>query len=103
MLSKMSNSEEQREFAEARRKALLDYNTNMIGAREEGFAEGYAEGITEGQNTIMRAMLIEFAEFKFDELPEWASNIINAIPPNEVSKMMTQAVAATMLEEWLKT
>ena len=44
MLSKMSSSDEQRQYAEARRKAILDYNTNMHGAREEGIAEGIEKG-----------------------------------------------------------
>ena len=39
-MSSVNNFDEQRALAESRRKALLDYNTNMEGAWEEGKAEG---------------------------------------------------------------
>ena len=54
MLTKMSSSDEQRALADDRRKALLDYNTNMEGAweggKKEGFTIGKDEGIEIGKN-----------------------------------------------------
>jgi len=48
MLAKMSSSDEQRALADARRKAILDYNTNMEGAWEEGKKQGLEQGIEQG-------------------------------------------------------
>lgn len=42
---------------EARRKAKLDYNTNMLVSRDKGRAEGKAEGKAEGRIESARAML----------------------------------------------
>ena len=48
MLVQMSSSSDEREKAESRRKALLDFNTNMEGAREEGLVEGEKRGVIKG-------------------------------------------------------
>ena len=50
MLTQMSNSDDQRAQAEARRKAILDYNTNIEGAWEDGKKEGVTEGIQLGRD-----------------------------------------------------
>ena len=61
MLSTISHSPTERELYEMRRKALLDYNTNMRGAREEGIREGLKEGI----ETVALNLLQEGAEVAF--------------------------------------
>ena len=43
ILSLISSDKEVQQLAEMREKALLDYNSNISGAREEGEAKGRAE------------------------------------------------------------
>jgi len=106
MLSKISSSEQQRQFAEDRRKALLDYNTNMEGAWEEGHQkgklEGKLEGKFEGEQTGKLEMLLEVCELKFKKLPDWAITQIKATPAEQFSQMLNQAMTAKTIEEWLK-
>lgn len=48
-LKMLTQTEEERERYEARRKAQLDYNTGLRAARIEGHIEGRTEGRTEGE------------------------------------------------------
>ncbi len=48
-LKTISRSPKSRELYEARRKAELDYNSNMNGAFRKGKAEGFEEGIEKGK------------------------------------------------------
>ena len=48
MLNRINQNPEERALIDARRKALLDYNTNMRGEREKGHRQGLAEGLERG-------------------------------------------------------
>ena len=48
MLNRINQNPEDWALIDARRKALLDYNTNMRGEREKGHREGLVRGRKEG-------------------------------------------------------
>ena len=48
MLNKINQNPAERALAEARRKGQLDYNSNMMGARQEGIEEGLEQGLEKG-------------------------------------------------------
>ena len=45
VITKMSQNTAKRSLVESRRKAILDYNTDMLGEREEGRKEGIELGV----------------------------------------------------------
>ena len=63
-LRKISASEEKRQLARMREKALLDWNSLQVDAREEGRQEGLAEGkqlgIEQGRHEGIREAQIQF-------------------------------------------
>lgn len=52
-LVKMSLDEKKRLQYEAREKAILDYRSNMEGARKRGFKQGIERGITQGEQSML--------------------------------------------------
>ena len=62
---------------EMRRKAKLDYNTNMLVSREMGRAEGKAEGLAEGEAKGLAASKMESARVMLE----------NNYPLEEISKI----------------
>jgi hypothetical protein len=79
-LKMLAQTDLERERYEARRKALLDYNTGLKVARMEGREEGHAEGRAEGE--ISRIHLCERLAWVTNtcsfqttgvELPAWGS------------------------------
>ena len=85
MLNAMSRDPKEREQCEARRKALLDYNSNMRGAREEG----------------RKDLLLELAAVKFDTLPAWAKEQINNASQKQIQEWSQTIFTAATLEMWL--
>ena len=50
-----------------RQIAIMDFNTNMKHAREEGQAEGRAEGRVEGENQLARLMTLLYEKGEDEE------------------------------------
>lgn len=50
-----------------RQMAIMDYNTNMRCAREDGLAEGKAEGKSEGEDRMARLMMFLYDKGEHEE------------------------------------
>jgi len=86
----LSQTDIERERYESRRKAQLDYNSGLKGARLEGKAEGLSEGLTKG-NKIGAIQLCErllrrsetpteqLQSLSLDELTKLADDLQNQI------------------------
>lgn len=48
-LKKMNLTETEEEIYEARQKAIWDYNSQMLAAKEDGFEQGRKEGLKQGK------------------------------------------------------
>lgn len=57
IIDEMSMDEKEWELYESRRLAIMDYNTGMIKAREEGEAKGREKGRKEKQLEIAKRLL----------------------------------------------
>ena len=58
-LVKMSQDDKKRLQYEAREKAILDYRSNMEGARKRGYQHGMTQGIERGRIQGGQAMLVQ--------------------------------------------
>ena len=68
-LGSISQTREERHRALARERAVLDYNTNIQAAREEGIVLGEMKGIVQGEIKILTRLI----QKKFGQpLPDWA-------------------------------
>ena len=57
-----------------RQIAIMDFNTNMKHAREEGQAEGRAEGRVEGENQLARLMTLLYEKGETEEARQVVMN-----------------------------
>ena len=90
-LEQMSQTKEERLRALARERAVWDYNTDIITAREEGLEEGMQKGREEGMKIFLRSMI----ETKFGQpLPDWVLSRLRAATPEQLQQWgvsLTQA------------
>src|SRR5580698_8901773 len=77
----LSQTDIERERYEARRKAQLDYNSGLKGARLEGKAEGKAEGLAEGKIGV-----IQFCE-RLLRRPETLTEQLQSLSLDELIKL----------------
>ena len=98
MLSEMSQDPDERALYEMRRKAMLDYNTNIEGAREEGREEGLEEGREEG---ALR-MLLTIAESQFGVLSMPTLERLKHCDVEQIDRLSKALLGAYSLEDWLK-
>ena len=122
MIDRLSQTPSEKEMIENRRRALLDYNTDMRGAREEGLeeglekgrAEGRAQGLAEGiEQGIEQGIekghlegkvnsLLVVAQARFGPLPEWAKDRIAQANEAELDRWLKNIFNDESLENLLK-
>ena len=56
-LKRMNLTETEEEVYEARQKAIWDYNSQMLAAKEDGFEKGKEEGLKVGKISIVKKLL----------------------------------------------
>ena len=83
-LEQMSQTKEERLRALARERAVWDYNTDIITAREEGLEEGMQKGLQQGmkkgREEGMKIFLRSMIETKFGQpLPDWVLSRLRAV------------------------
>ncbi|WGL60148.1 hypothetical protein QEJ31_00835 [Pigmentibacter sp. JX0631] len=69
---------------EARRKYELDYNTDMDGAREEGFAKGKNEGVQIGEYKRNKEIVLNLLANHF---PIEMISKLTDLPISEIEKL----------------
>lgn len=69
----VSNDREQRILADQRHRAILDYNSDLFDAKEEGFEEGLEEGLEKG---IKKGIKKGKDEGKWEEKMAVAKNLL---------------------------
>jgi predicted transposase/invertase (TIGR01784 family) len=85
-LKMLTQTDEERERYEARRKAQLDYNTGMKVARMEGRDEGRAEGRVEGRAEGEKIGIIHFCE-RLLQRPQTATEQLLALSLEDLTRI----------------
>ena len=107
-LEQMSQTKEERLRALARERAVWDYNTDIITAREEGLEEGIQkgreegrqEGRQEGREEGMKIFLRSMIETKFGQpLPDWVLSRLRAATPEQLQQWGISLTQAQRLED----
>ncbi len=107
-LEQMSQTKEERLRALARERAVWDYNTDIITAREEGLEEGIQkgreegrqEGREEGREEGMKIFLRSMIETKFGQpLPDWVLSRLRAATPEQLQQWGISLTQAQRLED----
>jgi|GEM_PF-2542586 len=111
-LEQMSQTKEERLRALARERAVWDYNTDIITAREEGREEGIQkgreegrqegrqEGREEGREEGMKIFLRSMIETKFGQpLPDWVLSRLRAATPEQLQQWGISLTQAQRLED----
>ncbi len=107
-LEQMSQTKEERLRALARERAVWDYNTDIITAREEGLEEGIQkgreegrqEGREEGREEGMKIFLRSMIETKFGQpLPDWVLLRLRAATPEQLQQWGISLTQAQRLED----
>ena len=87
-LEQMSQTKEERLRALARERAVWDYNTDIITAREEGREEG--------MQTLLRTLI----EARFGQpLPDWVLSRLRAATPEQLQQWGVSLTQAQRLED----
>ena len=95
-LEQMSQTKEERLRALARERAVWDYNTDIITAREEGLEEGMQKGREEGMKIFLRSMI----ETKFGQpLPDWVLSRLRTATPEQLQQWGVSLTQAQRLED----
>jgi len=95
-LEQMSQTKEERLRALARERAVWDYNTDIITAREEGLEEGMQKGREEGMKIFLRSMI----ETKFGQpLPDWVLSRLRTATPDQLQQWGVSLTQAQRLED----
>jgi flagellar biosynthesis/type III secretory pathway protein FliH len=81
-LKMLSQTDTERERYESRRKAQLDYNSDMKAARLDGKAEGKAEGLAEGKFIGV----IQFCE-RLLQCPETPMERLHSLSLEELTRL----------------
>ena len=90
-LEQMSQTKEERLRALARERAVWDYNTDIITAREEGREEGIQ---------AMRTLLRTLIEARFGQpLPDWVLSRLRAATPEQLQQWGVSLTQAQRLED----
>ena len=107
-LEQMSQTKEERLRALARERAVWDYNTDIITAREEGLEEGIQKGLEkgiqkgreQGREEGMKIFLRSMIETKFGQpLPDWVLSRLRAAPPEQLQQWGVSLTQAQRLED----
>ena len=107
-LEQMSQTKEERLRALARERAVWDYNTDIITAREEGLEEGIQKGLEkgiqkgreQGREEGMKIFLRSMIETKFGQpLPDWVLSRLRAATPEQLQQWGVSLTQAQRLED----
>ena len=115
-LEQMSQTKEERLRALARERAVWDYNTDIITAREEGIEEGIQKGLEkgiqkgreegreqgreQGREEGMKIFLRSMIETKFGQpLPDWVLSRLRAATPEQLQQWGVSLTQAQRLDD----
>ena len=110
-LEQMSQTKEERLRALARERAVWDYNTDIITAREEGLEEGMQKGMEKGLQQgmqkglekgiqAMQTLLRTLIEARFGQpLPDWVLSRLRAATPEQLQQWGVSLTQAQRLED----
>ncbi len=95
-LETLSQTKEEQLRAIARQRAVWDYNTDIITAREEGLEEGIQKGREEGMKIFLRCMI----ETRFGQpLPDWVLSRLRMATPEQLQQWGISLTRAQRLED----
>ncbi|MCH8533141.1 MAG: Rpn family recombination-promoting nuclease/putative transposase [Saccharospirillum sp.] len=100
-LREISADEKERWAAFSRERALSDYNTLMLEAREEGLEQGIEQGIEQGMHEGVEAMLRKQIVLKFGDIPDWADNQMASANDAQLEEWVTRILSVSSLDELL--
>ena len=107
-LEQMSQTKEERLRALARERAVWDYKTDIITAREEGLEEGIQKGLEkgiqkgreQGREEGMKIFLRSMIETKFGQpLPDWVLSRLRTATPEQLQQWGVSLTQAQRLED----
>ncbi|WP_022653556.1 hypothetical protein [Aquaspirillum serpens] len=99
-LETLSQTKEEQLRAIARQRAVWDYNTDIITAREEGIEEGIQKGREEGMKIFLRSMI----ETKFGQpLPDWVLSRLRTATPEQLQQWGISLAQVQRLEDIFDT
>ena len=114
-LEQMSQTKEERLRALARERAVWDYNTDIITAREEGLEEGIQKGLEKGiqkgreegiqqglekGKQAMQVLLRTLIEARFGQpLPDWVLSRLRTATPEQLQQWGISLTRAQRLED----
>ena len=110
-LETLSQTKEEQLRAIARQRAVWDYNTDIITAREEGIEEGIQKGLEKGIQKgreqgreegiqAMQTLLRTLIEARFGQpLPDWVLSRLRAATPEQLQQWGVSLTQAQRLED----
>ncbi len=107
-LETLSQTKEEQLRAIARQRAVWDYNTDIITAREEGLEEGIQKGLEkgiqkgreQGREEGMKIFLCSMIETKFGQpLPDWVLSRLRVATPEQLQQWGVSLTQAQRLED----
>ena len=107
-LETLSQTKEEQLRAIARQRAVWDYNTDIITAREEGIEEGIQQGLEkgiqkgreEGREEGMKIFLRCMIETRFGQpLPDWVLSRLRTATPEQLQQWGVSLAQAQRLED----
>ena len=110
-LETLSQTKEEQLRAIARQRAVWDYNTDIITAREEGLEEGMQKGMEKGLQQgmqkglekgiqAMQTLLRTLIEARFGQpLPDWVLSRLRAATPEQLQQWGVSLTQAQRLED----
>ncbi len=114
-LETLSQTKEEQLRAIARQRAVWDYNTDIITAREEGIEEGIQKGLEKGiqkgreegiqqglekGKQAMQALLRTLIEARFGQpLPDWVLSRLRTATPEQLQQWGISLAQAQRLED----
>ena len=107
-LETLSQTKEEQLRAIARQRAVWDYNTDIITAREEGIEEGIQQGLEkgiqkgreEGREEGMKIFLRCMIETRFGQpLPDWVLSRLRTATPEQLQQWGMSLTQAQRLED----
>ena len=107
-LETLSQTKEEQLRAIARQRAVWDYNTDIITAREEGIEEGIQKGLEkgiqkgreEGREEGMKIFLRCMIETRFGQpLPDWVLSRLRTATPEQLQQWGISLAQAQRLED----
>ena len=103
-LETLSQTKEEQLRAIARQRAVWDYNTDIITAREEGLEEGMQKGLQQGmkkgREDGMQTLLRTLIEARFGQpLPDWVLSRLRTATPEQLQQWGVSLTQAQRLED----